>query len=266
MTTDGAPDANAGAAPVEGETDEDLRKQAARLEGPSEAALALFTHHAVDFGSDAEIQEAATVNAHFKLLMRLLSWESDEGESAGRLAVLPGNRLTIIFHTATDSGQLVWSVPASLTPSKLDGDIKIINDFLLDPVDPQNGKSASELLRKQRKKPVRRKKRIASDAESEGELEFDEDGEPIVKTKTKEKKKRQKKREEEEAAYKSAQFVCPHVYEAHLRPSTHLWFCRFTTLTKKRTPSETPLSSPTKPPYVLDKLAGTIAVRDRSSF
>ncbi|TKA58341.1 hypothetical protein B0A53_00079 [Rhodotorula sp. CCFEE 5036] len=186
LTTDGAPDANAGAAPVEGETDEDLRKQAARLEGPSEAALALFTHHAVDFGSDAEIQEAATVNAHFKLLMRLLSWESDE---------------------ATDSGQLVWSVPASLTPSKLDGDIKIINDFLLDPVDPQNGKSASELLRKQRKKPVRRKKRIASDAESEGELEFDEDGEPIVKTKTKEKKKRQKKREEEEAAYKSAQFI-----------------------------------------------------------
>lgn len=153
-----------------------------------------------------------------------------------------------------------------MTPSKLDGDIKIINDFLLDPVDPQNGKSASELLRKQRKKPVRRKKRIASDAESEGELEFDEDGEPIVKTKTKEKKKRQKKREEEEAAYKSAQFVCPHVYEARLRPSTHLWFCRFTTLTKKRTPSETPLSSPTKPPYVLDKLAGTFAVRDRSSF
>lgn len=85
---------------------------------------------------------------------------------------------------------------------------------MLDPVDPQNGKSASELLRKQRKKPVRRKKRIASDAESEGELDFDEDGEPIVKTKTKEKKKRQKKREEEEAAYKSAQFVSLHAYEA----------------------------------------------------
>ncbi|KWU43381.1 timeless-domain-containing protein, partial [Rhodotorula sp. JG-1b] len=187
LTTDGAPDATVGAAPVEGETDEDLRKQAARLKGPSEAALALFTQHAVDFGSDAEIKEAATVNAQFKLLMRLLSWESDEGEFARRL--------------------LVWSVPASLTPSKLEGDIKIINDFLLDPVDPQNGKSASELLRKQRKKPVRRKKRIASDAESEGELEFDEDGEPIVKTKTKEKKKRQKKREEEEAAYKSAQFI-----------------------------------------------------------
>ncbi|GAA5975641.1 hypothetical protein JCM10908_005228 [Rhodotorula pacifica] len=186
LTTDGAPGATEDDAPVGGETDEDLRKQAARLKGPSEAALALFTQHAVDFGADADVKEAATINAHFKLLMRLMSWESDE---------------------ASEAGQLVWSVPASLTPSKLDGDIKIINDFLLDPVDPQNGKSASELLRKQRKKPVRRKKRIASDAESEAELEFDEDGEPIVKAKTKEKKKRQKKRAEEEAAYKSAQFI-----------------------------------------------------------
>lgn len=224
LTTDGAPDATVGAAPVEGETDEDLRKQAARLKGPSEAALALFTQHAVDFGSDAEIKEAATVNAHFKLLMRLLSWESDEGEFARRLVVCPGKSVDedLPPPVATDSGQLVWSVPASLTPSKLDGDIKIINDFLLDPVDPQNGKSASELLRKQRKKPVRRKKRIASDAESEGELEFDEDGEPIVKTRTKEKKKRQKKREEEEAAYKSAQFVSPHGYELRLKSTTHL--------------------------------------------
>ncbi|GAA5867194.1 hypothetical protein JCM3774_002365 [Rhodotorula dairenensis] len=186
LTVDGAYAAESAGAPVEGETDEDLRKQAARLKGPSEAALALFTPHAVDFGSEAELKDAATVDAHFKLLMRLMNWESDE---------------------VTDLGQLVWTVPASLTPSKLDGDIKILNDFLLDPVDPQNGKSAAELLRKQRKKPVRRKKRIASDAESEGELEFDEDGEPVVKAKTKEKKKRQKKREEEEAAYKSAQFI-----------------------------------------------------------
>lgn len=102
---------------------------------------------------------------------------------------------------APESGQLVWQIPASLVPSKLDADLKIVDDFLLDPVDPQNGKSASELLRKQRKKPVRRKRKIAS----EDEMEIGEDGEVVLKVK--EKKKRQAKRKEEEQAYKSAQFV-----------------------------------------------------------
>ena len=117
-------------------------------------------------------------------------------------------RLTLLLPrspllAAPESGQLVWHIPASLVPSKLDGDLKIVDDFLLDPVDPQNGKSAAELLRKQRKKPVRRKRKIAS----EDEMEIGEDGEVVVTAK--EKKKRQAKRKEEEQAYKSAQFVRP---------------------------------------------------------
>lgn len=56
-----------------------MREKAAQLKGPSSEAVALFVPHAVDLGDDEGVKEAATVNAHFKLLMRLLSWESSDG-------------------------------------------------------------------------------------------------------------------------------------------------------------------------------------------
>ncbi|GAA5823835.1 hypothetical protein JCM5353_006373 [Sporobolomyces roseus] len=176
LTTDGLPVADD---PLDDSTsDEALRAQAAQLKGPSEEAIALFAPHNVDFGEDPERKEAATADPHYKLLMRLLGWESAE---------------------APESAELVWSIPALLLPSKLDSDLKIIDDFLLDPIDPQNGKSAADLLRKQRKKVVRKRRKLTSD----DEMELGEDGEVVVK----EKKKRLKKRKEEEAAYKSAQFI-----------------------------------------------------------
>ncbi|BGP30852.1 Topoisomerase 1-associated factor 1 [Rhodotorula toruloides] len=178
LTTDGPPNDDVAMLGDENETDAALREKAAQLNGPSAEAVALFTPHNVEYGEDAEVKEAVTVNPHVKLLMRLLSWKNSE---------------------APESGELVWSIPASILPSKLDSDLKIIEDFILDPVDPQNGKSAAELLRKQRKKPVRRKRKIAS----EDEMELGSDGEPVVKV----KRKRQKKRQEEEQAYKSAQFI-----------------------------------------------------------
>ncbi|GAA6062112.1 hypothetical protein JCM10212_000866 [Sporobolomyces blumeae] len=163
-------------------SDEALRAQASALKGPSAEATALFVPHNVDFGEDPEQKEAATTDPQYKLLMRLLGWESAD---------------------TPETGELVWSIPAPLPPSKLDSDLKIIDDFLLDPVDPQNGKSAADLLRKQRKKPVRRRRKLVSD--DEGEL--GEDGEDGERRVPKEKKKREKKRKEEEAAYKSAQFI-----------------------------------------------------------
>lgn len=220
----------------ENETDAALREKAAQLKGPSPEAVALFTPHNVEYGDEPEVKEAATVNPHVKLLMRLLSWESSEGSFVFRTR--RALRLTI-FHIAPESGELVWAIPATILPSKLDSDLKIIEDFILDPVDPQNGKSAAELLRKQRKKPVRRKRKIAS----EDELELGSDGEPVVKV----KRKRQKKRQEEEQAYKSAQFVS--VLSFHLRcGGLCLTAClgRSTTRTTKTIPTATPLSSPRK--------------------
>lgn len=57
-----------------------IRAEASRLKGPSVEAKALFSPHNIDFGEEAERREQATVNAHFKLLMRLLEWESTESE------------------------------------------------------------------------------------------------------------------------------------------------------------------------------------------
>lgn len=97
-----------------------------------------------------------------------------------------------------DTNEVRWSVPATILPSTLDGDIRIIANFLLDPVDP-NGKSASELLRKKRKAPKKRRRAVLADDDLDGLDGLDEDEVP--------KKARQKKRKEEVEAYKSAQFV-----------------------------------------------------------
>ena len=70
----------------------------------------------------------------------------------------------------------------------------MIENFLLDPVDP-NGKTAADLLRKKRKAPVRKRK----DKDLVDGLSGSEDEAP--------KKARQKNRKEELEAYKSAQFI-----------------------------------------------------------
>ncbi|KAK4698763.1 hypothetical protein P7C70_g7506, partial [Phenoliferia sp. Uapishka_3] len=154
------------------ESDEAIRRKAGRLSGPSKEALALFTPHSVELSTDEE-KNAGAKNAHFKLLLRLLKWESNE---------------------VPESQDLVWSIPTLLLPATLDSDIKLIDAFLLDPVDP-NGKSAADLLRKKRKVPVRRRK----EKELVDGLSGDEEDVP--------KKTKQKKRKEEIEAYKSAQFI-----------------------------------------------------------
>ncbi|KAK4051924.1 Topoisomerase 1-associated factor 1 [Microbotryomycetes sp. JL201] len=158
---------------VDDDSDEALRQRAALLRGgPSETAKALFEPHLVNFETD-ENQEAGTSNSPFKLLMRLLQWECDRPIGAQFWQ---------------------WVVPVTLMPATLDGDVKMINDFLIDPVNPQ-GKTAADLLRKKRKTPVRRARKPL----------VDEDGNEIVKPA---KKTRQnKEKETEQTSYKSAQFI-----------------------------------------------------------
>lgn len=90
----------------------------------------------------------------------------------------------------------MWSIPSSILPSELDGNIKVIQGFLLDPVDP-NGKSAADLLQKKRKVTVRKRRILTPDSENS-------DGEVVAKP------KQVKKRKEETIAYRSAQFVSPY--------------------------------------------------------
>lgn len=130
-----------------------------------------------------------------------------------------------IFCTGDDSTHLDWVIPESILPSTLEADVRLIDQFILDPLDASNGKSIRDLLQVQRKKQTKRVRRpVSSDSEAEkgGEENQAEGGKKAKKSRSKkrvapwsesegdaaEKRKiRAKKRVEEAAAYKSAQFV-----------------------------------------------------------
>lgn len=110
------------------------RKMSARTAGPSDDAKDALVDFEVFYGEDT-IQDAATRHIQLKLLLRLLKWECRE---------------------ADDSTHLVWTIPKALLPSDLRGHVKIIDDFLINPLDPENGLSLSEMVTKKakpRKKP-----------------------------------------------------------------------------------------------------------------
>jgi len=93
---------------------------------------------------------------------------------------------------AVDFGSdcLRWTIPASRWPSDLALDIKLIDNFLINPLDPGTGKSVSDLVKKVVKRRTRKEKLVSlSDIEDRGEL--NEDGEPV---KAKKKGRRRSKR------------------------------------------------------------------------
>ncbi|KAK4058290.1 Topoisomerase 1-associated factor 1 [Microbotryomycetes sp. JL221] len=168
---------------VEPDSDESLRLKAEWLRrGPSEQAKALFEPHNVKFETD-DTQQAGSDNSQFKLLMRLLQWESDR---------------------ALGSDVWQWVIPVTLMPKTLDGDIKMIENFQLDPINPQ-GKTAADLLRKKRKTPVRRSRRGHGRHENESSPELDDNGNE--QNSLKEKKKKKSKQLEQQMVFKSAQFI-----------------------------------------------------------
>lgn len=84
---------------------------------------------------------------------------------------------------------IFWSIPAALLPSVLTADITMIDDFIADPLDSANGKSAKDLIQAKKKERVKKPRRApVPEEETAGQ-------------------KRKAKRIEEAAAYKSAQFV-----------------------------------------------------------
>ncbi|SCV67720.1 BQ2448_5331 [Microbotryum intermedium] len=183
LTTDGASTAlidaeiaTGGGENGETDSEEAIRRKAATLKGPSKTAMDKFMPHQLVFEEGTRQKEEVTGNATLRLLMGLLNWESREND---------------------ESTELIWSIPSSLMPATLDGDVRTIENFLLDPVDP-NGKTAADYLRKKRK-PIKRHTR------REDTPEYDEEGNliEVVKKVT----KRVKKNREEMVAYKSAQFI-----------------------------------------------------------
>ena len=101
--------------------------------------------------------------------------------------------------TVPESNDLTWSIPPSLLPSQLLSDSNIITGFILDPLNPSSGKSAKDLLQKQKKIKIPRQKRnlktvrrIVDGVEVEKEVEV---------------KRKSKKKAVVNTAFKSAQFV-----------------------------------------------------------
>lgn len=109
---------------------------------------------AIDYGTDEELQHNFTKNSELKLLLRLLKWESKE---------------------AIDLKRLEWSIPASVLPQELLGFVKIIDEFLINPLNPEDGESINDLIQKKRKPATRRAKAQIEDRSSGAEDQDDDD-------------------------------------------------------------------------------------------
>ena len=134
-----------------------------------------------------EHANAATKDARLKLMFRLLEF-----------TILNERKLRVFGETPqlrifADAEELQWVVPASVVLSVLQERLKVVDQFLKNPIDLE-GKKASEMLSK---KTRRRRRRRSPSLGSDDELPDDE---PRLRKKKEKKKKEEKK-------YKSAQFI-----------------------------------------------------------
>ncbi|KAG0150956.1 hypothetical protein CROQUDRAFT_130388 [Cronartium quercuum f. sp. fusiforme G11] len=152
----------------------------AQLSKPSQAALDQFEDHGVNT-DDVDFQRSLQRDAELHVLLRLLGWSSAEGEP----------------------GHLDWRIPKGRLHTELDVDIKVIDYFLLNPLD-HNGKSAAELVKRKRRKRAKRTRRSrrASEELNDEERALDSDSEEEDSS-----KKREAKKQQEIKTYQSAQFI-----------------------------------------------------------
>ncbi|EGG12538.1 uncharacterized protein MELLADRAFT_114767 [Melampsora larici-populina 98AG31] len=148
---------------------------------PSAAALEKFEDHEVR-SEDQDYDKALGRDPQLHLLLRLLSWDNTE-----------------------DEGRLQWTIPKTRLHTELNVDLKIIDYFLLNPLD-HNGKSAAELVKKKRKtqgsRRTRRRETSADLNEEERALDGDSD-----EDEEESRKKRKAKKQQEVKQYQSAQFI-----------------------------------------------------------
>ncbi|WAQ85700.1 hypothetical protein PtA15_6A328 [Puccinia triticina] len=124
----------------------------AQLKRPSDSSMEKFEDHRIEAGEDNEFKTALARDAELHMLLRLLHWESEEEYP----------------------GHLGWIIPRARIHSELDLYIKVIDHFLINPLD-HNGKSPAELTKRKRKRrtkaPSLTAEELALDASSDGEEE-----------------------------------------------------------------------------------------------
>ncbi|KAI9609866.1 hypothetical protein H4Q26_006855 [Puccinia striiformis f. sp. tritici PST-130] len=122
----------------------------------------------VEPGEDNELKNALARDAELHMLLRLLCWLNEEEYP----------------------GHLCWVIPKSRTHSELDLDIKVIDHFLINPLD-HDGKSPADLTKKKRKRRANGRHDLSGS-----------DAEPTAKKATRKPKKKQ-----EAMTHRSAEFV-----------------------------------------------------------
>ncbi|EJU01446.1 hypothetical protein DACRYDRAFT_16139 [Dacryopinax primogenitus] len=160
--------------------DDDMDEEGLRQRGsgPSEVAISKFEEfggeihtfclHSIRCDKEGQ-QDAATKNPHLKLMFRLVKFQARDEVA----------------------DPMEWFCPAFVLPSELEGSIKVIDHFKLNPFD-LDGKKAKTLIKK---KPRKRRRRNLDDEMAE--LFSDEEA----------PRKRREKRQQEKKQYKSAQFI-----------------------------------------------------------
>ena len=102
---------------------------------------------------DDDIKQECRNNLELKLLLRSIKWESRDSD---------------------DLTHLVWSIPAWQLPEDLFGSIKTIDDYLINPLDLDDGQVISNLVRKKyNRKPTKRTRlSVQSGSEDEDDIIF----------------------------------------------------------------------------------------------
>jgi replication fork protection complex subunit Tof1/Swi1 len=98
---------------------------------------------AIDFDSD-DRAHAATYDPHFRLMLKLVSFDSKDSEAVD----VPEDVNALL---------LAWHVPRGVLPDSLEASTRVIEQFLRDPFD-LDGENAQDMLRKKRKQASRRRR------------------------------------------------------------------------------------------------------------
>ncbi|KAL7415832.1 timeless protein-domain-containing protein [Mrakia frigida] len=191
-------------------TDDEIRAHASKKVEASTEALEKFTDHHIEYNTE-ERKTAVTMDAHLKLMFRLLFFEM-----TSEAGVTP----------------LQWTIPAFFAPSELEANARIIEGFIREPLD-LDGERASDKLKKKlapRKRRVLSRPQVSDDDVGEQDYDVEAGGDAEVKFRRAKKgttgkrrsrarhasvdegeeprsKRTKKKKEQDVSKFKSAQFI-----------------------------------------------------------
>ncbi|OCF42971.1 topoisomerase 1-associated factor 1 [Kwoniella heveanensis CBS 569] len=168
--------------------DEDGEGVRRKFGGPSKEAVEKFAQHDLKTETE-ELRTAVTKNAHFRLILKLLSFDmvrpSDEALAAEPIGPLYSE----------------WYLPSTVLPSNISTSLGAVKQYLENP--PHLTEDPKDLLRRAR--PPARKKQHRESSPSLSDMELDSDTGELVRRVKKARKRKTKAAEMQ--TFKSAAFI-----------------------------------------------------------